>query len=187
MYMEDEKIIALFFQRSEMALEQVRNKYGGLCAAVAGRILSDARDIEECVTDTWLRMWRSIPPERPASLKAYAARIARNLALDRYAYNTAERRNSALTEAFEELAGALGQEADQAEMLEGEAFRQLLNGFLKELNRKARIYFVRRYWYGESVKEIAESCGCSEEAVKSSLFRSRGKLRDTLAKEGLHV
>lgn len=185
--MEDEKIIALFFQRSETALEQVKEKYGGLCAAVAGRILTDVRDIEECVTDTWLRLWRSIPPARPASLKAYTVRIARNLALDRYAYNTADRRNSALTEAFEELESALGQDADRAEMLEGEAFRQLLNDFLRELNRKARIYFVRRYWYGESVKEIAESCGCSEEAVKSSLFRSRAKLRDTLAKEGVSI
>lgn len=185
--MEDEKIIALFFQRSETALEQVKLKYEGLCATIVGRILNDARDIEECVTDTWLRLWRSIPPVRPVSLKAYIARIARNLALDRYAYNTADRRNSALTEAFEELESALGQEAVRAEMLEGEAFRQLLNDFLRELNRKARIYFVRRYWYGESVKEIAESCGCSEEAVKSSLFRSRAKLRDTLAKEGISI
>ena len=187
MYMEDEKIIALFFQRSEIALEQVRKKYGGLCASVAGRILSDARDIEECVTDTWLRLWRSIPPGRPASLKAYIARIARNLALDRYAYNTADRRNSALTEAFEELEGELGRTAASAEMLEEEAFHKLLNGFLKELNRNARIYFVRRYWYGESIKEIAESCGCSEEAVKSSLFRSRAKLRSVLEKEGMAI
>ena len=72
-------------------------------------------------------------------------------------------------------------------MLEEEAFHKLLNGFLKELNRNARIYFVRRYWYGESVKEIAESCGCSEEAVKSSLFRSRAKLRSVLEKEGMAI
>ena len=185
--MEDEKIIALFFQRSEAALEQVKEKYGGLCVTVVGRILTDVRDIEECVTDTWLRLWRSIPPARPASLKAYTVRVVRNLALDRYAYNTAERRNSALTEAFEELEGELGRAAASAEMLEEEEFHQLLNRFLRELNRNARIYFVRRYWYGESIKEIAESCGCSEEAVKSSLFRSRAKLRDTLAKEDISV
>ncbi|MCI6011241.1 MAG: RNA polymerase sigma factor [Firmicutes bacterium] len=185
--MEDEKIITLFFQREESALEQVREKYGGLCRTIAGKILNDGRDIEECVVDTWLRLWRSIPPQKPDSLKAYTARITRNLALDRYAYNTAAQRSTALTEAFEELEQDLGAAADRADALREKEFHDLLNRFLKQQKQKARIFFVRRYWYGESAGEIARDCGCSEEAVKSSLFRTRTKLRKMLEEEGVKV
>ena len=101
--MQDEQIITLFFQRSHDAILQVKNKYGMLCQSIARKILSDQRDIEECISDVLLRLWNAIPPERPRSLQAYIARITRNLSLDRYSYNMAGQRSSALTQAYEEL------------------------------------------------------------------------------------
>ena len=101
--MGDQQIIQLFFQRCEEAITQTQKKYGALCRSVAQRLLADPRDTEECVSDTYLRVWNAIPPERPRSLRAYLARVTRNLALDRYNYNTAAQRSTALTDAFEEL------------------------------------------------------------------------------------
>ena len=183
--MNDEKIIDLYWQRNELAIEASRQKYGALCRSVAGRILPDGRDAEECVSDVWIRLWNSIPPQRPASLKSYAARIARNAALDRFDYNSAGQRCSALTEAFEELEGVLGlcgNEGDGAE-----DFREVLNDFLGGLKPEARAYFIRRYWYGESIREIAEACGAGESKVKSSLMRTRNGLRDVLESEGVYL
>ena len=183
--MNDDKILDLYWQRNELAIEASRQKYGGLCRSVAGRILPDERDAEECVSDVWLRLWNSIPPQRPDSLKAYIARIVRNLALDRFDYNHAEQRSSALTEAYEELEDILficNQEGEGAEK-----FREVLNEFLGGLKKEARVYFVRRYWYGESIREIAQACGAGESKVKSSLMRTRNSLRDVLEKEGVSL
>lgn len=185
--MDDEQIIALFFQRTEAAIVQVQEKYGKLCLRIAQRILPDARDAEECVSDTCLRAWDAIPPEHPRSLSAYLSRITRNLALDRYAYNTAERRSSALTCAFEELEFCLPSVADDAEAaLESAEFRQALNQFLRAQPQGARTYFLRRYWYGESIREISKACHVSEGSVKTSLFRTRAKLHDALEKGVFH-
>ena len=182
--MEDQEIIGLLFQRSETAISALNQKFGGLCRSIIGHILSDSRDVEECTSDTFLRVWNSIPPQRPARLDSYLARIARNVALDRYDYNTACMRNSDLTLAYEELAVYLpsrDQEAGNAE------FRTLLNRFLRELPKTTRAMFIRRYWYGESISEIASSFGYSEAKVKSSLFRTRNKLRDTMIREGIYL
>ena len=181
---EDQKIIQLLFQRSENAIAAVQQKYGALCHCVARRLLADARDTEECVSDAYLHLWNAIPPERPRSLGAYLARITRNLALDRYNYNAAKRRSTALTDAFEELEPWLpteqGDPGDETESME---LRRVLNGFLRRQTPESRAYFLRRYWYGESIREIAEDCRVSESKVKTSLFRTRERLRDELGKE----
>ncbi len=182
--MEDEKILELYWQREEEALVQTKKKYGALCRSVAEKILPDERDTEECVSDTWLKLWNSIPPQWPASLKGYAARIARNLALDRYNYNHAAQRSTALTEAFEELEAVLplagpGVQADP------DGFPAFLKEFLQGLSSESRIYFVRRYWYGESIKEIAAACGAGESGVKSSLMRTRNRMREAMEREGV--
>ena len=183
--MQDKQIIALFEARSETAVLQAQTKYNALCSAIASRILPDRRDAEECVNDVFLRAWESIPPERPVSLSAYLGRITRNLALDRYAYNHAKKRNSDLMEAFEELEPCLpGNSADGEDALLREDFRKFINHFLRALPPENRHYFIRRYWYGESVKEISLFFRVSEEKVKSSLFRTRNKLRHALEKEG---
>ena len=182
--MEDLQIIGLLFQRSESAIPALQQKFGGLCRSVISPILSDRRDVEECVSDTYLRVWNSIPPQRPDRLDSFLARIARNTALDRYDYNTAGMRSSDLSLAYEELADYLPtgeQETDSAE------FRSFINRFLRELPKETRVMFVRRYWYGESVSEIARACGCGEEKVKSALFRTRNKLRDAMIKEEIYL
>ena len=182
--MEDQQIIELLFQRSEKAITALQEKFGGLCRSVISRILPDSRDVEECTSDTYLRVWNSIPPQKPARLDSYLARIARNAALDRYDYNTASIRNTDLTLAYEELALYLPAREQETESVE---FRTFINRFLRELPKESRIMFIRRYWYGESVSSIARAMGCGEEKVKSSLFRTRKKLRDAMIKEEIYL
>lgn len=185
--MQDEQIVALFLERSEAAVTQAQIKYKNLCTMIAGRILSDNRDAEECVNDAFLRVWNSIPPEKPRSLGAYLGRITRNLALDRYSYNHADKRNSDLLDAFEELETCFptATATDIESSLLQQEFHTFINHFLRTQTSQNRIFFIRRYWYGESVREIATAFHVSEEKVKSSLFRTRNRLRQALEKEGI--
>ena len=185
--MNDEQIIQLYFDRREGAIAESEQKYGGLCRSVARRVLPDERDVDECVSDAWIRVWNAIPPERPNSLRAYLARIVRNLALDRAVYNSADKRRTALAESFEELEPSLcgGDEAQR--ILDQEELRGFLREFLMTQTRENRVMFVRRYWYGESTREIAQSMNASEEKVRSSLFRTRAKLRASMQKEGISI
>lgn len=186
--MNDEQIIELFNQRDQAAIELLKNKYKNLCFSISRRILPDSRDIEECISDTYLRVWNSIPPEKPLNLKAYVARIARNCALDRYSYNSAGQRSTALTSAFEELETQLQlQDCDPQQMTEDAELRQFINHFLRSRNSEARRFFILRYWYGESIAEIAEKCHVSQPKVKTSLFRTRQQLRIELEKENIHI
>lgn len=182
--MEDLQIINLLFQRSETVIPVLQQKFGGLCRSVISRILPDQRDVEECVSDTYLRVWNSIPPQHPARLDSYLARIARNVALDRNDYNMACMRNAGLTLAYEELEACLPSRNDETDAVE---FRSFINRFLKGLPKEARVMFIRRYWYGESVAEIAFACSCGEEKVKSLLFRTRNKLHAAMVKEEIYL
>lgn len=182
--MEDQQIIRLLFLRSETAIDELQQKFGGLCRSIISRILPDSRDVEECTSDTYLRVWNSIPPQRPERLDSYLARIARNAALDRHDYNTASMRHTSLTLAYEELALYLPSRAREAEAVE---FRTFLNRFLRGLPKQMRVMFLRRYWYGEGVGEIAAALHCSEEKVKSALFRTRNKLREAMIKEEIYL
>ena len=183
--MEDAQIIEGFFRRDESAITAAQEKYERRCLAAARHILPDDRDAEECVSDVWLRLWNAIPPERPRSLAAYVTTVTRRLALDKCDYNKAAQRRSDLTVAFEELEGCLPAEDAAAASLQRQEFARVLNDFLRKLTRQSRTYFIRRYWYGESIREIAEACGAGEEKIKSSLFRTRQRLRQCLEKEGM--
>lgn len=184
--MEDQQIISLFNSRSDSAIVEIAAKYSRLCRSIVHNILPDDRDLEEVLNDIWLKIWNAIPPDAPLSLKAYASRIARNAALDRYEYNTAEKRSSALTDAFEELEFCLSSPGpDSDRQLDSSAFRELLNRFLRAQTEDNRRIFVRRYFYGQSVNEIAESMKVSESKVKSSLFRTRNALAAAMEKEGI--
>lgn len=183
--MEDSQIIDGFFRRDESAITAAQEKYEKRCLAAARHILPDDRDAEECVSDVWLRLWNAIPPERPRSLAAYITTVTRRAALDRYDYNRATQRRSDLTVAFEELEDCLSGPDEAQAAVERQDFGRALNDFLHTLTRQSRTFFVRRYWYGESIREIAESCGAGEEKIKSSLFRTRQRLRKTLEKEGM--
>ena len=182
--MEDLEIIGLLFQRSEKAVSALQQKFGSLCRSIISNILTDRRDVEECTSDTFLRVWNSIPPQHPARLDSFVARIARNVALDRYDYNNAAMRHTGLTIAYEELAMYLPSRDQETDTVE---FRTFLNRFLRSLPKTSRMMFIRRYWYGESIGEIAKAFGYSEEKVKSTLFRTRKKLREAMIKEGIYL
>ena len=182
--MEDLQILGLLFQRSESAITALQQKFGGLCRSIISNILPDNRDVEECTSDTYLRVWNSIPPQNPTRLDSYVARIARNVALDRYDYNTASMRHTGLTLAYEELALYLPSHAQEPDSVE---FRSFINHFLRGLPKASRMMFIRRYWYGESITQIATAFGFSEEKVKSTLFRVRNKMRQAMIKEGIYL
>ena len=183
--MEDGQIIGLFFARSEQAIEETMVAYRALCTAVAKNILTDERDVEECIQDACIRAWNTIPPQRPRSLGAFLASITRNLALDRYDYNHAEKRSTSLTVAFEELEPFLTHGADPTECSDQQEFRQMLNSFLRRLPKEKRVIFVRRYFYGDSIRDVAAFCGCTEGKVRTILFRVRSDLKSALEKEGI--
>ena len=183
--MSDIQIIELFFRRAEEAITHLMEKYGALCRAIARRILWSEQDSEECVNDTWIHTWNAIPPQRPAYLGGFVGRITRNLALNRLTYNRAQRRDSTLVETFEELNSSLPEPGNT--VADKVIFHDFLDRFLRRQSEEHRRYFLRRYWYGMSILEIAQECGVGEEKVKSALFRTRNKLRKAMEEEGIYV
>jgi len=181
---EDERIIELYWSRSEQAIAETAAKYSRYCRAVAQNILGDAHDSEECVNDTWLRAWESIPPARPPRLRTYLARITRNLALHRAERRAAQKRGGGqYAQALEELSQCIP--AGGGDLAEGMALTELLEHFLEELAPENRRLFLRRYWYLYSVRELATAEKVSESAVKMRLMRMRQALREYLEKEGV--
>lgn len=184
--MEDAAIIELYWARSESAIGSTQEKYGGRCRGIAWNILRSDSDSEECVNDTWLRAWDAMPPERPAKLGAFLGRITRNLALDRLKKRDSQKRGGGrLPLALSELEECVPSGDDPARCVDELALRELLDRFLASLNEDARVIFLRRYWYMLSVEEVARGIGVSRSKVKSSLLRSREKLRELLEKEGI--
>lgn len=186
--MEDEKIIELYWKRDEEALRQTNQKYGSFCYYIAHNILKNGEDSEECVNDTWFKAWMVIPPKRPEFLQAFLGKITRNLSLDRYRKSRASKRGGgsmdAIYEELEECIAGHGTEDAQTDTI---VITDAVSHFLEGLSQDARIIFVRRYWYADSVGEIARHYGMSESKVKSSLMRSRNKLKAFLEKEGITV
>ncbi len=183
--MEDSKIIELFWKRDEAAIEESNKKYGKYCRTIAYNILRSTNDSDECVNDTWHNAWRTIPPEKPNKLQYFFGRITRNLALDRYSYNKAQKRNSDLESAIEEYYECIpnGEFSIEDEVI----LKKLINEFLESLDSRARIIFLRRYWYALSVQEIAKKMGMSESHVSVILHRTRNRFKDYLKKEGITV
>ena len=186
--MEDRKIVDLFFERSEKAIAETAIKYGAYCNAIAFNILASSEDAEECVSDSYMKLWSAIPPQRPDSLKSFLGRITRNLALDRWDRLSAEKRGGGeLPLALEELSECIAAERGVEQELDRAGLARVINGFLGELSPGPRQVFVRRYWYLESIKDIAENTGSSESSVKTSLHRSRTALKEKLEKEGFSI
>ena len=182
--MEDSQIIKLYLERSESAIKETKTKYGKLCLHIAYNILRSTEDAEECENDTYLRAWNSIPPKEPNSLSAYLGKIVRNLALQKHEYYSAKKRNSDLDLAYNELEECIASPSDiESQYNEGELGR-VIDTFLRKIDRESRIIFIRRYWHTDSIIQIASHFDISESKVKSSLFRTRKKLRIYLEKEG---
>lgn len=177
--MEDKEIIELYFARSEEAIGETARKYGAYCRTIAGRILPNAADAEECVSDTWLRAWNAIPPNRPERLGAFLGRITRNLSLDRL---RAEKRQCPIRE---ELGECLTQGDPTGAMVDRVVLTAVLDRFLAGLPPKKRKLFLGRYWYFATVEELARDLGMSESSVKMTLLRLRRELKKLLQQEGI--
>lgn len=180
--MEDFDIIALYLERKETAITETEKKYGGYCHQISMNILNDRLDAEECVNDTWLKTWNSIPPQRPGVLRLFLGTITRNLSINRYKARQAQRRNRELEVSLEELAECIPMKEEDAGELP-----TLLNGFLRSQPSEDRTLFVLRYWHAHSVKHLAETFGMTAGAVSNRLWRIREKLRTYLTERGYHV
>ena len=185
--MEDNKIITLFMERQEQAITELSNKYGVNCTQVARNILNDMRDIEECVNDSYLGAWNTIPPQVPKSLRAYICGIVRNLAINRYHLNSALKRNSNYDVSLNELENCFSVSFSMEDTLSVGEISKHINTFLGKLDKENRIMFVRRYWHADSIGDIAELLGVSKHTVSVRLSRTREKLRKYLEKEGVHI
>ena len=185
--MEDSRIIEQFFARSETAISELDLKYGRLCHNLAGNILGNPLDAEECVNDAYLGVWNNIPPERPDSLKAYLCSIVRRISLKKYRYNTADKRNSNMTASLEELEGCLASSNDVEGSIEGKELTGLIEAFLSKQKHTDRVIFMRRYYFSESYADIAKATGISEKNISVRLTRIRSRLRECLKDQGYIV
>jgi len=185
--MEDSEIIRLFFERSEQAIGELDKKYGAAATKTAANILHDRLDAEECVNDTYLGVWNSIPPQQPNPLVSYVCRIARNLAVSRLRSNAAVKRNSNFDLVLEELENFIPSGTDVEADYAYKELLEVIDRFLSTLNYDDRFLFVRRYWYADSVKDIAAMMNQRDARISLRLFRLREKLRIILKKEGLLV
>ncbi len=182
--MEDAEIIDLYWARDQRAIDETHGKYGGFLTNIAWNILRSHGDAEECVNDTYLRTWNAIPPARPSAFRAWLGRIVRNLSLDRWKQSRAARRGG---DGMEVLLGELDDcvpaPHGTEKALEDQEIASLISDFLRRQTVENRIIFLRRYWYGQSVADIAAELRCGEGKVKSSLFRTRRALRSYLEQE----
>ncbi len=177
--MEDERIVALFFERSELAIRALDDKYGALCRAVAFNILADAQDAEECVSDAYLGAWNAIPPARPDRLRAYIIKIVRNLSVKAYRTKRAVKRSGYMV-ALEELDECIADKKTVEDTVEAAELGGIIERFLDTLSAKERVIFMRRYAFADSYAEIAERVGVSEKNVSVRLSVTRQKLRQHL-------
>ncbi len=186
--MEDERIIELYFERSEAAIAQTALKYGAYLGRIAWNVLRDPSDCEECVNDAYMKTWNAIPPARPSSLKSFIGRIARNLAIDRYNSNNAGKRGGGeIALCLDELAECVASREDPEAALSHEELVKLINGYLAGKDEQSVRMFIRRYWYMDSISDVAAKCGCSDSKVKTTLFRMRGELKALLEREGMEI
>lgn len=184
--MTDPQIIELYWARSEEAITATATAYGGYCSAIAWNILHSREDTEECVADTWHRAWQSMPPERPNPLRVWLGKITRNLALDRWRAGQAEKRGGGQVDVLlSELEGCLSGGEDPEKKLEDREIVEAINRWLRSLPKSTRLMFLRRYWYGDSITDIAKAAHMGQGAVKSALFRARNSLKLHLEQEGI--
>lgn len=185
--MEDTAIIQLFFQRAEQAITEVQQKYGSFCRTVAMNLLQQKEDAEECVNDTWQAAWQRIPPENPRMLGAFLGRITRNLAISRFRKNTAQMRSEGLTVLLSELEHCVPSGQSTEEAVDSILLGDYISKWLETLPADDRALFLRRYWFGESLRELSREVGTGEGHLAQRLYRLRLQLKKELEKEGVIV
>ena len=184
--MEDTQIIELYFARSEDAIAQTANKYGGYLRMIAGSILHGREDRDECVQDTYLRTWETIPPQRPQYFRAYLGCLVRTISISRWrALHAVKRGGGEYALSLDELGECVPASDDTAGVVDRVTLSAVLDRFLAARRPIDRRIFLQRYWYFRSIKQIAGDCGVAEGSVKASLYRSRSVLRRMLEEEGI--
>lgn len=184
--MNDAGIVELYWRRSTQAITETQQKYGGYCYTIAFGLLNSAQDAEECVNDTWLGAWNAMPQNRPDRLAPFLGKIVRSLAFDRFRAGQAKKRGGGeLPLVLEELGDCVPAAPSAAQAVEDAELEQSVNAFLHTLPPRDCDIFLRRYWYAEPLRDIARRYGLKLNTVKTSLFRSRGKLRHFLEQEGI--
>ncbi len=184
---DDLRIIELLFERSELGVEQIVKKYGDAMFTVSYNILRNREDAEECVNDSYLNIWNSIPPTKPNSLYAFVCGIARNLSLTRYKHNKAEKRDRSGDAGLEEIADIIPSGVSISDEIEREELSNMLNTWLGKLDRDNLYIFVRRYWYMDKVSDIARNLRFTEAAVYLRLDRMKKSLYKYLSERGAFI
>lgn len=184
--MEDSKIIELFFARNEDAIKHTDDAYGRRLYHLADNIVHNSQDAEESVSDTYLKTWDTIPPNKPQYFFAYIAKICRHFALDKLDWKKAAKRNAEVVSLTQEMELCIP-DSEQERKLEGKELGNILDAFLRTLTPENRVVFMRRYWYVDTIAKIAARYGISESAVQMRLNRTRAKLCTYLEKEGIRV
>lgn len=183
--MNDSEIVELYWARKETAIGETSRAYGAYCRSISRNIVGDSRDAEECLSDTWLAAWNSIPPQRPALLRAYLGKITRRLSLKKWREKHAQKRGGGeVALALDELAECIPDGGGPEEALDAQLLTEAVNRFLAGLDGSERRVFICRYWYLDPLKDICHRFGYSQSKVKSMLHRLRQRLRLQLEREG---
>lgn len=185
--MEDREIIGLYFKRNEKAITETAAKYGTFCHNIALNILSVNEDAEECVNDTYLQTWNSIPPQKPDKLGAWLGRVVRNTAYNLWKKNHRQKRYTGMEEILNELEDCIPSPDTVEHKIEEQELTKVINAWLASLPKNDRILFVRRYWHGEAVYKLSQENGMSPSNMAKKMFRLRQNLKSRLEKEGLSL
>lgn len=183
--MEDFKIVDLYWERSERAISETRTKYERMLSGISYSLLRSDEDAEECVNDTYVRAWESMPPHKPSRLSTYLGKLTRNLSISRHRHAHADKRWSGSDAVYDEIAECLPDTGAPGELSEEIALRDAINSFLASLPSRARVVFMQRYWYFCPIAVIARDMDMSESDVKVTLMRTRNRFREHLEKEGI--
>ena len=184
---DDEKIIELFSRRSEEAIRELAIKYGKVCKKLSYNIVNNRQDAEECVNEAYLGTWNTIPPAKPAPLLTYVCKIVRNISLKTYYRNKAAKRSSHYTIAMEEIEACIADPKTVEAEIEAKELARIVEGFLDTLTVENRVIFIRRYWFSESCKDIAEFVGLTEKNISVRLTRIRQKMKDYLIEREVFI
>lgn len=186
--MDDQNLIELYWQRSETAIAETATKYGNYCYRIAFNVLANNEDSEECVSDTYFKVWESIPPTKPNRFSAFIGKITRHLAINRFEYLTAAKRGgSQVILALEELSDCIPDHNTPAKIVDDKELAFAINKFLHTLPVESRVIFLQRYWGLMPIKDIAEIHEITESKTKMSLMRTRKKFKEFLGKEGIAI
>lgn len=185
--MEDAEIVKLFFGRNEEAIKQSSQKYGNMLMSISYNILINKEDSEECVSDTYVKAWNSIPPQNPNSLAAYLCRIIRNISINRWYKNRSQKRGGGAVVLLSELTECLPSQNSVEAVTDGKEIVRLIEDWLRSLSVQERVLFLRRYWYGYDLEALARENAVTVNKISGQLYRLRQKLKIQLEKEGVNV